>query len=374
MLKQLSLAAMAATALTFPATAEARNQMRAVGSSTVFPFAKQVAERVARANPSLGTPIIESTGTGAGMKLFCAGVGERFPDVENASRRMKASEAKQCQQNGVTSITEIQVGIDGISFATAKNSPLRNLTQRDLYLAVAKTPFGKPNRARTWKDVNASLPAIPIRVYGPPPTSGTRDALGELILTPPCEASPSMTALKKADENKFKAVCIGLREDGAYVEAGENDNLIVQKIEANGHRRHLRLLLSRGESGPPARYRHQWCGSDLRYDRKLQISRRAAALHLHQERACRRHPGGACLRRGIHEGERVRPERLSPARRPDRCAERSTGARATACPSAPTAQSCKPEVAQGQPVDDLGPVPMAGSTGPREEAGERERR
>jgi len=233
MLKQLSLAAMAATALTFPATAEARNQMRAVGSSTVFPFAKQMAERVARANPSLGTPIIESTGTGAGMKLFCAGVGERFPDVENASRRMKASEAKQCQQNGVTSITEIQVGIDGISFATAKNSPLRNLTQRDLYLALAKTPFGKPNRARTWKDVNASLPAIPIRVYGPPPTSGTRDALGELILTPPCEASPSMTALKKADENKFKAVCIGLREDGAYVEAGENDNLIVQKIEAN---------------------------------------------------------------------------------------------------------------------------------------------
>jgi len=233
MLKQLSLAAMAVTALTFPATAEARNQMRAVGSSTVFPFAKQVAERVARANPSLGTPIIESTGTGAGMKLFCAGVGERFPDVENASRRMKASEAKQCQQNGVTSITEIQVGIDGISFATAKNSPLRNLTQRDLYLALAKTPFGKPNRARTWKDVNASLPAIPIRVYGPPPTSGTRDALGELILTPPCEASPSMAALKKADENKFKAVCTGLREDGAYVEAGENDNLIVQKIEAN---------------------------------------------------------------------------------------------------------------------------------------------
>jgi len=233
LLKQLGLASMAATALAFPATAEARNQMRAVGSSTVFPFAKQVAERIARANPSLGTPIIESTGTGAGMKLFCAGVGERFPDVENASRRMKASEAKQCQQNGVTAITEIQIGIDGISFATAKNSPLRNLTQRDLYLALAKTPFGKPNRARTWKDVNASLPAIPIRVYGPPPTSGTRDALGELILTPPCEANPSMAALKKADENKFKAVCTGLREDGAYVEAGENDNLIVQKIEAN---------------------------------------------------------------------------------------------------------------------------------------------
>ncbi len=232
-LKSFSLAASAAMALTISGTAEARTQMRAVGSSTVYPFAKVVAERIARANPRLGTPIIESTGTGAGMKLFCAGVGERFPDVENASRRMKASEAKLCQQNGVTQITEIQVGIDGISFATAKNSPLANLSQRDIYLAIAKTPYGKPNRARTWHDVNASLPNIPIRVYGPPPTSGTRDALGELILTPPCEANAGMAALKKSDESKFKAICTGLREDGGYVEAGENDNLIVQKVEAN---------------------------------------------------------------------------------------------------------------------------------------------
>src|SRR6185295_6757916 len=231
--KPLGLAATALIALTISGTAEARNQMRAVGSSTVYPFAKLVAERIARANPALGTPIIESTGTGAGMKLFCAGVGERFPDVENASRRMKASEAKLCQQNGVSAITEIQVGIDGISFATAKGSPLQNLTQRDLYLALAKTPFGKPNRARTWHDVNGSLPAIPIRVYGPPPTSGTRDALGELILTPPCEANASMAALKKSDETKFKAICTGIREDGGYIEAGENDNLIVQKVEAN---------------------------------------------------------------------------------------------------------------------------------------------
>jgi len=232
-LKSLGLAATAVMALTISTTADARTQMRAVGSSTVYPFAKIVAERIARANPRLGTPIIESTGTGAGMKLFCAGVGERFPDVENASRRMKASEAKLCASNGVTQITEIQVGIDGISFATAKNSPLKNLTQRDLYLALAKTPFGRPNRAKTWHDVNGSLPAIPIRVYGPPPTSGTRDALGELILTPPCEANASMAALKKSDENKFKAVCTGIREDGGYIEAGENDNLIVQKVEAN---------------------------------------------------------------------------------------------------------------------------------------------
>ena len=220
-------------ALTVSGEAQARSQMRAVGSSTVYPFAKMVAERISRANPRLGTPIIESTGTGAGMKLFCAGVGEKFPDVENASRRMKASEAKLCQQNGVSAITEIQVGIDGISFATSKTSPLRNVTQRDIYLAIAKTPYGRPNRAKTWHDVNGSLPAIPIRVYGPPPTSGTRDALGELIMTPPCEANPSMAALKKSDENKFKAICTAVREDGGYVQAGENDNLIVQKIEAN---------------------------------------------------------------------------------------------------------------------------------------------
>ena len=229
---KLILAATVA-AICFPAAAEARTQMRAVGSSTVYPFAKQVAERIARANPRLGTPIIESTGTGAGMKLFCAGVGERFPDVENASRRMKASEAKTCAANGVTQITEIQVGIDGISLATSKSSPLSNLTQRDIYLAIAKTPFGKPNRAKTWKDVNGRLPAIPIRVYGPPPTSGTRDALGELIMTPPCEANAAVGALKKSNETKFKAICTGVREDGAYIQAGENDNLIVQKINAN---------------------------------------------------------------------------------------------------------------------------------------------
>jgi phosphate transport system substrate-binding protein len=232
-IKAIGLAASAVMALSISAQAEARTQMRAVGSSTVYPFAKIVSERIARANPRLGTPIIESTGTGAGMKLFCAGVGERFPDVENASRRMKASEAKLCQQNGVSAVTEIQVGIDGISFATAKNSPLSNLSQRDIYLALAKTPYGKPNRTKTWKDVNGSLPAIPIRIYGPPPTSGTRDALGELLMTPPCEANASMAALKKSDENKFKAICTGVREDGAYIQAGENDNLIVQKIEQN---------------------------------------------------------------------------------------------------------------------------------------------
>ena len=219
--------------LAVSAAADARNQMRAVGSSPVYPLANMVAERIARANPRLGTPIIESTGTGAGMKLFCAGVGERFPDVENASRRMKGSEGKLCAANGVTQVTEIQVGLDGVALATSRATPMAGVSQRDIYLALAKTPFGKPNRARTWKDVNPRLPAVPIRVYGPPSTSGTRDALGELLMTPPCEANASMAALKKADEAKFKAICTGIRTDGAYVEAGENDNLIVQKLEAN---------------------------------------------------------------------------------------------------------------------------------------------
>ena len=230
--KTLIYAATAVAALSLPAMADARG-MRAVGSSTVYPFAKTVAERVARANPKLGAPVIESTGTGAGMKLFCAGVGERFPDIENASRRMKASEAKACAANGVTEVTEIQVGIDGIAFATAKGSPLLGVTTKDIYLALAKTPFGKPNRAKTWKDVNGRLPAIPIRVYGPPPTSGTRDAVGELIMSAGCDTNPAMPALKKANEAKYKQVCTVMREDGAFIEAGENDNLIVQKIEAN---------------------------------------------------------------------------------------------------------------------------------------------
>ena len=230
--KSIALAATAAAALTLPSLAEARS-MRAVGSSTVYPFAKMAAERVARANPRLGTPIIESTGTGAGFKLFCAGVGERFPDISNASRRMKAKEAAQCTANGVKEVTEIQIGIDGIAFATAKGTPLGGLTTKDIYMALAKSPFGKPNKAKTWKDVNAKLPALPIRVYGPPPTSGTRDAFVELVMTAGCESNAGMVALKKSNADKHKAVCTAVREDGAFIEAGENDNLIVQKLAGN---------------------------------------------------------------------------------------------------------------------------------------------
>ncbi|MBA3675797.1 MAG: substrate-binding domain-containing protein [Sphingosinicella sp.] len=230
--RRLAVTALLCGSMLLPTPAAARTQIRAVGSSTVYPFAKAVAERMARANPRMGVPIIESTGTGAGMKLFCQGIGERFPDIANASRRIKASETKLCAANGVTQITEIQVGMDGIVLAMGKSGQLSGLSQRDIYMAIAKTPFGKPNRAKTWRDVNAKLPAIPIRVYGPPPTSGTRDALGELLMTPPCEANAGMAALKKSNEAKFKAICTGVREDEAFIQAGENDNLIVQKIAA----------------------------------------------------------------------------------------------------------------------------------------------
>jgi phosphate transport system substrate-binding protein len=168
------------------------------------------------------------------MKLFCAGVGAAHPDIEDASRRMKASEYASCKTNGVVDIIEIQIGLDGIAFAEAKNGPKMQLTPADLYKALAANPGGKPNGYKTWKDVNPALPAIPIQVYGPPSTSGTRDALTELILDAGCaEVTPSVKALKDSDKDAYAAACNRIREDGAYIDAGENDNLIVQKLQSN---------------------------------------------------------------------------------------------------------------------------------------------
>jgi phosphate transport system substrate-binding protein len=214
--------------------AGSRDQITAVGSSTVYPFTTMIAEQLVANDPDAKAPVIESTGTGAGMKLFCAGVGAAHPDIEDASRRMKASEYAACAKNGVRDVIEIQVGIDGIAFAEAKNGPKMQLTPTDLYRALAASPGGKANTARVWHDVNPALPAMPIQVYGPPATSGTRDALAELILTKGCEASdPSAKALAKSDAEAHKALCTRVREDGVYVDAGENDNLIVQKLQSN---------------------------------------------------------------------------------------------------------------------------------------------
>lgn len=211
-----------------------RDQIRAVGSSTVYPFTTAVAESFVANNPDARAPVIESTGTGAGMKLFCAGIGAGHPDIEDASRRMKRSEYAACARNGVGPVMEVQIGIDGIAFAEARNGPGMALTPALLYRALAARPFGRPNSTRLWRDLDPALPATPIQVYGPPATSGTRDALAQLILTRGCEAvDPRAHALAASDPEAHKALCTRVREDGVYVDAGENDNLIVQKLAAN---------------------------------------------------------------------------------------------------------------------------------------------
>jgi phosphate transport system substrate-binding protein len=213
---------------------DARQQIRVVGSSTVYPFARAVAERFAQSNSGFAAPIVESTGTGGGMNLFCDGVGPGHPDVTNASRRIKVSELELCNRNGVRQIIEIPVGIDGLALIESTQRPTGfRLTARDVYAALAANPFGRPQTARTWRDVNPSLPAVPIRVYGPPPTSGTRDSFAELILDKGCNTDPAMQALKASDEDQHKQTCTHIREDGAYIEAGENDNLLVQRVAEN---------------------------------------------------------------------------------------------------------------------------------------------
>ena len=207
--------------------ASSTSQIKIVGSSTVYPFTTAVGETFQRENAGTSV-IVESTGTGAGMKLFCGGIGADTPDIEDASREIKKSEYDTCVKNGAKQIIEIPVGIDGLTFIQAKGAPALSLTAKDIYMALAANPFGKPNTAKTWHDVNPALPAQKIRVMGPPPTSGTRDSLGDLILTKGCETDAATKAIK--DDKEKKAVCTKIREDGVYIEAGENDNLLVQKI------------------------------------------------------------------------------------------------------------------------------------------------
>ena len=217
--------------------AEARDQIRIVGSSTVYPFSTAVAENFGKTT-KFKTPVVESTGSGGGLKLFCAGIGTEHPDITNASRRIKKSEVERCGKNGVSGVTEVKIGYDGIVMANSKASPRMKITRKQIFLALAKdVPAGEgkliPNPHRTWKDVDPSLPDVKIEVLGPPPTSGTRDAFAELALEGGCKKIGWIKAMKKKDKKKYKAVCHSVREDGAYVEAGENDVLIVRKLEAN---------------------------------------------------------------------------------------------------------------------------------------------
>lgn len=234
MLGRLALLAFSAFALASCDGNSAR-EIRAVGSSTVFPFTTAVAEAFVNADKGRKTPVIESTGTGAGFKEFCKGAGAAFPDIVNASRRIKRSEFDSCQANGVGDILELQIGVDGIALAESNNGPKLQLSEKDIYLALAANPLGKPNAARSWKQVNPSLPDVPIQVYGPPSTSGTRDAFAELILEPGClQAYPGAKALKTgANPAKFADACLRIRDDGPYVDKGENDNLIVQGLAQN---------------------------------------------------------------------------------------------------------------------------------------------
>lgn len=236
--KTLLLSAVASMAMA--GSALARDQINIVGSSTVYPFATVVAERFGKTS-DFKTPKIESTGSGGGLKLFCSGVGVQHPDITNASRRIKKSEVERCAKNGVKGITEVKIGYDGIVVANSKKAKRAEITLRQLFLALAKqVPEGGKdggklvaNPFKKWSDIDPSLPNTAIEVLGPPPTSGTRDAFNELAIEGGCKTFKSLKAIKKSDGKKYKAVCRGIREDGAYIEAGENDNLIVQKLEAN---------------------------------------------------------------------------------------------------------------------------------------------
>jgi phosphate transport system substrate-binding protein len=217
--------------------ASAREQVRVVGSSTVYPFTTAVAEQFGQRG-NFRTPVVESTGTGGGMRLFCAGVGAENPDAVNASRRMKDSEFETCQKNGVKEVVEIRVGFDGITISHANQGPDLNLTLAQIYKALAKEvpdENGKliPNPYTSWNQIDPALPAAKIEVLGPPPTSGTRDSLHEMIMEKGAEQIPALAELKKSDRKAFDAAWKSIREDGVYVEAGENDNLIVQKLSAN---------------------------------------------------------------------------------------------------------------------------------------------
>ena len=215
---------------------QARDYISIVGSSTVYPFATVVAEQFGKTS-SYKTPKIESTGSGGGLKLFCQGIGVQYPDITNASRRIKKSEVDTCRKNGVSDIVEVKIGYDGIVVANAKKAAPLKLTRKELFLALAKQvpdPKGGDklvaNPYKTWKDIDSSLPDVKIEVLGPPPTSGTRDAFVELVMEAGAKEYPF---IKKMDKTGFRAVAHTVREDGAYIEAGENDNLIVQKLEAN---------------------------------------------------------------------------------------------------------------------------------------------
>lgn len=222
-----------------PSAQAARQYIEIVGSSTVYPFATVVAERFGRATV-FRTPKIEATGSGGGIKLFCAGLGLAYPDIVNASRRIKTNEFAQCNKHGVTEVIEVLIGYDGIVLGQDVHVPQLKITRQELFLALA-AQVPDPNQPgqlisnpyQTWADINPQLPANNIEVLGPPPTSGTRDAFVELVMAAGCRQFDWLAALEHSQPRRFAQICHHMREDGAFIDAGENDNLIVQKLKAN---------------------------------------------------------------------------------------------------------------------------------------------
>ncbi len=221
--------------LLLPLSVEAREAIRIVGSSTVFPFVAAAAEQFGR-DEQFRTPIVEATGTGGGIKLFCDGIGESYPDMVNASRPIKKSEVERCASNGINEIVELKIGYDGIVLANAWQAPVFSLSRRILFMALAREvpKDGKlvQNPYKRWKEIDETLPDLPISLYGPPPTSGTRDAFVELVMGEACKEIKEYTTTYP-DEETRKKQCTAIREDGAFIEAGEDDNIIVQKLDAN---------------------------------------------------------------------------------------------------------------------------------------------
>ena len=231
-IKTLACVILATAVTTGQSMAREGDQISIVGSSTVFPFSTIVAERFAK-NTDFKAPVIESTGTGGGAKLFCSGIGLEHPDVTNASRAMKSSEKEKCAENGITPV-EYMIGFDGITFSNSNKAKKYSLTKEEIFKAVSAKVMSEgkmvDNNFKTWSDINPSLPNVKIDVLAPPPSSGTRDAFVELVMHDTCKKVYKMS---KAD---YKASCSALREDGAVTEAGENDNLIIEKLAANQDR------------------------------------------------------------------------------------------------------------------------------------------
>ena len=315
----------AAALMAAPAFAQSRDQIRIVGSSTVFPYTQAVAEQFAGMT-GMAAPVVESTGTGGGMQIFCGGVGTEHPDITGASRAMTNSEYELCAQNGVDNITEVLIGYDGLSVAGSIDGPDFALTEAQLFQALAAEVEVDgalvPNPYTNWQQIDPSLPDDPIQVFGPPPTSGTRDAFIELVMVPGCETFAAIAAL---EEDRMEEVCARMRQDGPFIEAGENDNIIVQRLQADSSALGIFGYSFLYENTDTREGGHdQRRLAHVRDDRRRQLPRFPTAVLLYQERASRRDPGPRGVRHRVRLRGVVRRGRLPQRAWPDPASRRGS--------------------------------------------------